>query len=209
MMRSLRPTRSTPTISPKTWAAGTRSKTCATAPGNAASASRQTWSPTTWASTSKWVIEHPDWFLSLPYSPYPNYTFDSENLSDDSRAAIVLEDHYYDHSDAAVTFKLHHYQTNQTRFVYHGNDGTSMPWNDTAQLDFSKPEVREAVIQTILHVARNFPVIRFDAAMTLAKKHIQRLWFPEPGGGGAIPVPFGAWHAAGGVRSEGPPGVLA
>ena len=62
-----------------------------------------------------------------------------------------------------------------------------MPWNDTAQLDFSNAEVREAVIQTILHVARNFPVIRFDAAMTLAKKHIQRLWFPEPGAGGAIP----------------------
>ena len=32
-----------------------------------------------------------------------------------------------------------------------------------------------------------FPIIRFDAAMTLAKKHIQRLWFPEPGSGGAIP----------------------
>src|SRR5207247_10224546 len=32
-----------------------------------------------------------------------------------------------------------------------------------------------------------FPVIRFDAAMTLAKKHYQRLWFPEPGSGGAIP----------------------
>jgi hypothetical protein len=30
-------------------------------------------------------------------------------------------------------------------------------------------------------------VIRFDAAMTLAKKHYQRLWFPEPGTGGAIP----------------------
>jgi hypothetical protein len=62
-----------------------------------------------------------------------------------------------------------------------------MPWNDTAQLDYSKSEVRKAVIQTILHVARNFPIIRFDAAMTLAKKHIQRLWFPEPGTGGAIP----------------------
>ncbi len=36
-------------------------------------------------------------------------------------------------------------------------------------------------------MARNFPIIRFDAAMTLAKKHIQRLWFPEPGAGGAIP----------------------
>ncbi len=136
---------------------------------------------------SKWVIEHPDWFLSTDVLPYPSYTFRSENLSDDPRAAIVLEDHYYDHSDAAVVFKLHHYGENRTRYVYHGNDGTSFPWNDTAQLDYTKPEVREAVIQTILHVARNFPVIRFDAAMTLAKKHIQRLWFPEAGTGGAIP----------------------
>lgn len=136
---------------------------------------------------SNWVIEHPDWFLHTDVPPYPSYTFNSENLSDDSRAAIVLEDHYYDHSDASVVFKLHHYQGNRTRYIYHGNDGTSFPWNDTAQLDYSKPEVREAVIQVILHVARNFPVIRFDAAMTLAKKHIQRLWFPEPGAGGAIP----------------------
>jgi glycosidase len=136
---------------------------------------------------SNWVIEHPDWFLSLDYPPYPSYTFNSENLSDDSRAAIMLEDHYYNHSDASVVFKLFHYGTNQTKYIYHGNDGTSFPWNDTAQLDYSKAEVREAVIQTILHVARNFPIIRFDAAMTLAKKHIQRLWFPEPGSGGAIP----------------------
>jgi hypothetical protein len=63
-----------------------------------------------------------------------------------------------------------------------------MPWNDTAQLDYLNPEVREAVIQTILHVARQFPIIRFDAAMTLAKRHYQRLWYPEPGTGGAIPT---------------------
>jgi len=136
---------------------------------------------------SKWVIEHPDWFLSLPYAPYPNYQFQSEDLCDDERVGVYLEDHYYSHSDAAVVFKRVDHWAGDTRFIYHGNDGTSMPWNDTAQLDFSKAEVREAVIQTILHVARNFPVIRFDAAMTLAKKHIQRLWFPEPGGGGAIP----------------------
>ncbi len=100
---------------------------------------------------------------------------------------IHLEDHYYDKTDAAVVFKRYDRHTEDTRYVYHGNDGTSFPWNDTAQLDYLKAEVREAVIQTILHVARNFPVIRFDAAMTLAKKHIQRLWFPEPGAGGAIP----------------------
>ncbi len=136
---------------------------------------------------SNWVIEHPDWFLSLPYSPYPSYSFRSENLSDDIRVGIYLEDHYYDRTDASVVFQRRDHYTGDVRYIYHGNDGTSFPWNDTAQLDYSQAQVREAVIQTILHVARNFPVIRFDAAMTLAKKHVQRLWFPEPGAGGAIP----------------------
>ncbi len=137
---------------------------------------------------SQWVMEHPDWFLSLPYSPYPSYTFNSEDLSDDIRVqalslkiiiTIILM-HPLSFNDTTV-------HSGEMRYIYHGNDGTSFPWNDTAQLDYSQAQVREAVIQTILHVARNFPVIRFDAAMTLAKKHIQRLWFPEPGAGGAIP----------------------
>ena len=136
---------------------------------------------------SQWVMEHPDWFLSLPYSPYPSYSFNSEDLSDDPRVGIYLEDHYYDKTDAAVVFQRRDHFTGDVHYIYHGNDGTSFPWNDTAQLDYLKAEVREAVIQTILHVARNFPIIRFDAAMTLAKKHVQRLWFPEPGAGGAIP----------------------
>ncbi len=136
---------------------------------------------------SEWVIQHPDWFLSLPYPAYTNYSFTSENLSDDDRVGIHIEDHYYNHTDAAVVFQRRDRWTGEVRYIYHGNDGTAFPWNDTAQLDYTRPEVREAVIQTILHVARNFPIIRFDAAMTLARRHIQRLWFPEPGGGGAIP----------------------
>jgi glycosidase len=136
---------------------------------------------------SRWVTEHPDWFISLEYSPFPSYTFDGPNLSWDERVGIYLEDHYFDNTDAAVVFKQVDFWSGQTRYIYHGNDGTSMPWNDTAQLNYLMPEVREAVIQTILSVARKFPVIRFDAAMTLAKKHYQRLWFPEPGTGGAIP----------------------
>lgn len=136
---------------------------------------------------SPWVIEHPDWFLSLDYSPFPSYAFNGPDLSSDERVGIFLEDHYYTRSDAAVVFKRLDRWTGQAKYVYHGNDGTSMPWNDTAQLNFLNPQVREAVIQTILAVARKFSVIRFDAAMTLARKHFQRLWFPEPGSGGAIP----------------------
>ncbi len=136
---------------------------------------------------SNWVIEHPEWFLSRSDSPYPAYRFEGPDLSNDGRVEVKIEDHYYEQTDAAVVFRRRDKWTGDTRYIYHGNDGTSFPWNDTAQLDYLNPATREQVIQTILHVARLFPIIRFDAAMTLAKRHIERLWFPIPGSGGAIP----------------------
>jgi glycosidase len=137
---------------------------------------------------SRWVAEHPEWFLGVPEPPYPAYAFSGENLAESDRMEVRLEDHYWDNSDAAVVFERRDRWTGERRYIYHGNDGTSFPWNDTAQLDFSQAAVREQVIATILAVARQFPVIRFDAAMVLAKRHVRRLWFPAPGeGGGAIP----------------------
>jgi glycosidase len=143
--------------------------------------------PNHMAIDSRWVIEHPDWFVSLDYSPFGSYSFSGPDLSQDERTGIYLEDHYYSRDDAAVVFRRADHWTGSERYIYHGNDGTSMPWNDTAQLDYLNPEVREAVIQMILQVAHRFPIIRFDAAMTLTKRHYQRLWFPEPGTGGDIP----------------------
>jgi glycosidase len=143
--------------------------------------------PNHMAIDSRWVIEHPDYFVSQNYSPFPSYTFNGPNLSTDSRVGLFIEDHYYNRTDAAVVFKRSDFYTGDERYIYHGNDGTSFPWNDTAQLNYLNPEVREAVIQTIIHVAKQFPIIRFDAAMTLTKRHYQRLWFPEPGSGGDIP----------------------
>ena len=136
---------------------------------------------------SRWVIDHPEWFLSLPRPPYPAYTFTGPDLAPAEPAGIVLEDHYWNDSDAAVVFKRFDRASGDEQFIYHGNDGTSFPWNDTAQLDFLKAEVREQVIQTILDVARRFPVIRFDAAMVLAKRHVRRLWWPEPAATDSIP----------------------
>ena len=135
----------------------------------------------------EWVINHPDWFIQTTQPPFPGYRFSGADLSDDPRVGVFIEDGYWNKTDAAVVFRRHDRQTNEDRFLYHGNDGTSMPWNDTAQLDYTRAEVRHAVIETILHVARMFPIIRFDAAMTLAKRHFSRLWFPLPGSGGAIP----------------------
>ncbi len=137
---------------------------------------------------SRWIVEHPDWFVSLNHNPFPWYTYGGTDLSHDERVGLFIEDHYYSRTDAAVVFKRVDRWTGSEQYIYHGNDGTSMPWNDTAQLNYLNPEMREAMIQTILHVARKFPVIRFDAAMTLTKRHFQRLWFPQPGTGGAIPT---------------------
>lgn len=137
---------------------------------------------------SGWVLNKPDYFLSLDYCPFPSYSFTGENLSPDPAIGIRIEDHYFTRTDASVVFKREDYHTGSVKYIYHGNDGTVMPWNDTAQLNYLLPEVREEIIQIILDVARRTPIIRFDAAMTLAKKHIQRLWFPEPGSGGAIPT---------------------
>jgi glycosidase len=136
---------------------------------------------------SPWVVEHPEWFISRQDKPYPAYSFEGPDLSSDGRVEIKIDDHYYEQTDAAVVFQRRDRWTGDTRYIYHGNDGTSFPWNDTAQLDYLNPAVREQVIQTILYVARLFPVIRFDAAMTLAKQHVQRLWFPAPGDTGSIP----------------------
>ncbi|HET7028056.1 MAG TPA: alpha-amylase family glycosyl hydrolase, partial [Candidatus Limnocylindrales bacterium] len=80
---------------------------------------------------SRWVVEHPERFLSLGEPPYPSYTFGGPDLSPDPRVRIAIEDHYWDGTDAAVVFRRRDAATGDERFVYHGNDGTSYPWNDT------------------------------------------------------------------------------
>ncbi|MEN8221861.1 MAG: alpha-amylase family glycosyl hydrolase [Acidobacteriota bacterium] len=146
---------------------------------------------------SKWVKENPEWFVSSDIPPFGSYTFNGPDLCKDERYSINLEDHYYNKSDAAVVFELVDHNNGNKRYIYHGNDGTSMPWNDTAQLNYLRDDVRRYIIDTILKIAGKFNIIRFDAAMILTKKHFQRLWFPEPGQGGDIPS-----RAGRGITSE-------
>ncbi len=137
---------------------------------------------------SEWVLAHPERFIQLPEPPFRVYRFTGPDLSPEpEKLGLYLEDHYYDQSDAAVVFLRVDRESGEKAYLYHGNDGTVTPWNDTAQLDYLKAEVREAMLELILGVAKRFPVIRFDAAMTLARRHFRRLWYPPPGHGGDIP----------------------
>ena len=136
---------------------------------------------------SRWMVERPDWFVQTQRLPFPSYRFSGANLSGDPRIEVRIEDGYWREDDAAVVFERRDVATGEVRWIYHGNDGTTMPWNDTAQLDVSLPEVRTALINTVLRLATRYGALRFDAAMALARQHVKRLWYPDPGQGGAIP----------------------
>jgi len=137
------------------------------------------------AIDGRWVSERPELLLSSAHPPFKNYRYTGENLSGAPSIAIRIEDGYERGDDAAVAFERR--AEDSLQYIYHGNDGTNMPWKDTAQIDYLNPEAREAVIQEILSVARRSDIIRFDAAMTLAAQHIRRLWYPARGTEAAIP----------------------
>ena len=137
------------------------------------------------AIDGRWVSERPDLLLSSAHPPFKNYRYTGENLSGAPGIAIRIEDGYERGDDAAVAFERR--AEDSLQYIYHGNDGTNMPWKDTAQIDYLNAEAREAVIQEILSVARRSDIIRFDAAMTLAAQHIRRLWYPARGTEAAIP----------------------
>jgi len=121
-------------------------------------ASPATWSPTTWASIP-WVIEHPEWFLSRTIAPGPPTT-STAPTSPRCRVSIRIEDHYYDQSDAAVVFQRRDIHP-QSEYIYTATTH-QLPWNDTAQLNYLRADVRERVIQTSCRSA-HVPIIRFDA----------------------------------------------
>ena len=137
------------------------------------------------AIDGRWVNERPELLLSSAHPPFKNYRYTGENLSGVPGIAIRIEDGYERGDDAAVAFERR--AEDSLEYIYHGNDGTNMPWKDTAQIDYLNPEAREAVIQEILSVARRSDIIRFDAAMTLAAQHIRRLWYPARGTEAVIP----------------------
>jgi len=135
-----------------------------------------------------WLFEHPDRYITTKVNPHGNFQFDTPNLSDNPAVGIYLEKGYYDQTGAAEVFKLVFPKSGEECYVYHGNDGTSMPWNDTAQLNYLNPLTRQAVIEEIVKVAQKFPIIRLDAAMTLTREHFKRLWFPTSPGEQSIPT---------------------
>ncbi len=71
---------------------------------------------------SKWIVEHPDWFIQLDYPPYPNYRFTGTDLSSSPDITLQIEDGYWERRDAAVVFR--HQMQNLERVCSGASPGT-------------------------------------------------------------------------------------
>ncbi len=131
------------------------------------------------AIDSPWLIKHPDWYMNTTVKPISSWKFETPDLSQNPEVSIHLEEGYYTQTNAAEVFRYQSKKNEQPFYIFHGNDGTSMPWNDTAQLNYLNPETRKAMRALIINVAKKFKVVRMDAAMTLIRTHYKRLWFPD------------------------------
>ena len=140
------------------------------------------------AIDSPWLIKYPDLYINTVINPSSTWKFESPDLSSDPAVSIRLEDGYYNQTDTAEVFQYKSKHKDQPIYIFHGNDGTSMPWNDTAQLNYLNPETRKAMKARIIKVAKKFKVVRMDAAMTILKQHFKRLWYPDAGAHKNIPT---------------------
>lgn len=140
------------------------------------------------AIDSPWLIKHPDLYIHTAIKPLSTWKFESPDLSSDPSVSIRLEDGYYTQTDTAEVFQYKAINKEAPLYIFHGNDGTSMPWNDTAQLNYLNPETRKKMKARIIEVARKFNIVRMDAAMTILKQHFKRLWYPDAGAHKNIPT---------------------
>ncbi|MGA9770326.1 MAG: alpha-amylase family glycosyl hydrolase [Blastocatellia bacterium] len=59
-----------------------------------------------------------------------------------------------------------------------GRDPYFPPWHDTAQLDYTNPELRARMIDTLKWISRYADGVRCDMAMLVLKDYIRRQWYP-------------------------------
>ncbi len=71
---------------------------------------------------------------------------------------------------------------NGARWLAHGKDPHFPPWQDTAQLDYRRPETHRLMISALEDVARRCDGVRCDMAMLLLNEVFTKTWgdFPCP-----------------------------
>jgi glycosidase len=96
-----------------------------------------------------WVTEHPDWYVQGPESAY--------------------------RGDPAA-FRAIETPGGDIRFIACGRDPYFAPWTDVAQLDYSNPSMRAAMIDVLIDIARRADGVRCDMAMLVLSDIFRGTW---------------------------------
>lgn len=91
-------------------------------------------------------------------------------------------------------------------FLAHGKDPYSPAWTDTVQLDYRRPETREAMSDLLQDVAQMCDGVRCDMAMLLLNEVFERTWGKATQAGSASKTEF--WGDAIAVVRQQHPGFL-
>lgn len=59
-----------------------------------------------------------------------------------------------------------------------GRDPYFPPWHDTSQLDYSSPQLRRHMTETLKWISRYADGVRCDMAMLILKEQVRQLWYP-------------------------------
>ncbi|MFT5207597.1 MAG: hypothetical protein ACI9CF_001353 [Candidatus Omnitrophota bacterium] len=93
-----------------------------------------------------WTLTHPERFISTPVKQY-----DGEI---DSSIGFIAGDHV----------------------IFHGKDPYFSPWTDTAQINAFSADMRQVLIQELLHIAEVADGVRCDMAMLLLNQVFKSVW---------------------------------
>ena len=137
---------------------------------------------------SRWVIEHPDWFLSLPRAARSRRTRSTGRTcrptsasGSSSRTTTTTPPTRRSCSSGSIAGRATS-ATSTTATTGRASRGTTRPSSTTPGPRSARRSSRRS---------STWPASSRSSASTprwsLAKKHVERLWYPEPGQGGAIP----------------------
>ncbi|MBD3271066.1 MAG: hypothetical protein GF384_00845 [Elusimicrobia bacterium] len=125
--------------------------------------------PNHMAVDSRWINEHPEFFVSFPLSHY-------DSQLEDKKLLEKYPGFYPTYSDS---FPEHGRRSRKRIMVAYGKDPNFFPWIDTAQLDYTNPRLRMVMINLLKYWSKIVDGVRCDTVMLVLRDQIKNQWHPH------------------------------
>ncbi|MFH1379277.1 MAG: alpha-amylase family glycosyl hydrolase [bacterium] len=122
--------------------------------------------PNHMALDSRWIQEHPEYFISFPLNNH-DAKLNEKQLLD------KFPGFYPAHTES---FPTHGRRVKKRIMIAYGKDPNFFPWIDTAQLDYTNPRLRLVMINLLKYWAKIVDGVRCDTVMLVLREQIKHQW---------------------------------